>query len=304
MELEQFEFKRERKLGEFVQDFIGLLKIIIVHLGHVLFRLLALPICGMLLTGYYLSTQINLNVDYSSGELVDVIASFIITFGAMLVIGMFAFGFSIEYFILLRDRRDLSFNYADVWRSFKQNIGKYFKFLFAAFIVSIIVLIPVCFILFFCLFIPFAGTIAAGVVFAVLGLWFFSAFMLYREGYYKLTETFTSAFSMIKGRLMDYGIASYIVTFIFRALMTLIGIVPAAALGLLAYNMVGFSDDFFETYFGKIIVTFGSSLVTIFFIVYFMLSVISYGIIYEAAKELRFGEDVFEKIKRIGRGRA
>ncbi|WP_164111448.1 MULTISPECIES: ABC transporter permease [Sphingobacterium] len=301
MELAQFEFKRERKLGEFVQDFINLLKIIIGHLSKELLKLLIAPLCAMLLIGYYISTQLNLNADYSSGEIVDMVLTFGLALFCMLIIGGLAFGFTIEYFILLRNRRDLSFGAKDIWNAFKANISKYVRFLLGSIVVGMIIFIPLAFVLFLSALIPLIGSLAIGVVFAVLGLWFFTAFMLYREDYYDLFDTYTSAFSMLKNKIGEYGLASYIVTFLFRSLMTLMSIIPFIIIGFIAYNYVGFNDSFFDTYIGKILVTLGSTFMSLFFIIYYMLSVISYGIIYETAKELRFGEDVFDKIDKIGR---
>lgn len=301
MELTQFEFKRERKLGEFVQDFINLLKVIFGHLATELLKLLVLPMCFMLLIGYYVSTQLNMHADYSSGELVDMFVALGAALLFVLLNGVLAFGFTIEYFILLRDKRSLLFDYKDVWQAFKHHLDKYFRFFLGAIVVSVVILIPVGIVLFIAALIPLVGSFAIGIVFAVLGLWYFTAFMLYREGYYDLFDTYTAAYSLLKEKIAEYGLASYVVTFLFRSLMTLIGIVPLLIIGIVSYNYVGFDHNFFDTYFGKLIVTLGSTLLSIFFIVYYMLSVISYGIIYETAKELRFGEDVFEKIHKIGR---
>ncbi len=301
MGLIDFEFKRERKLGEFVQDFINLLKIIIGHLGKILFKMLALPICGMLLVGYYISTQLNMHVDYSSADLFTVLSSFLTAISIMAIIAMIAFGLSIEYFMLLRDRRSLDFGEREVWRNFKDNIGSYFRFLGAAIIVGIIACIPLAIIAFVCLFIPFVGSIAVGILSAMVGLWFFTAFMLYREGYYELMDTFQEAYALLKNKIFEYGIASYVVNFLFQSLLYLISIVPFVIVALIAYNSVGFHQNFFETYFGKILVSVGGSILTLFFIVYSMLSVLSYGIIYESGKELKFGENVFERIAKIGR---
>lgn len=301
MELAQFEFKRERKLSEFVQDFINLLKLIFGHLSTVLLKMLTLPICGMLLVGYYISTQLNLHADYSSGEVVDIVLLFALAVGAMVLIGLFAFGFSIEYFILLRDRRKTDFTGSDIWQQFKINILKYFRFLLAAVIVVVIIFIPVALAIFLSAFVPFVGTFMVGIITAMVGVWFFTAFMLYREDYYDLVDTFTAAFSMLKSKIWEYGVASYLVNFLFQALLSLISIIPVALFAFLSYTYVGFNDNFFDTFWGRIVVTGGSLLVTLFFILYYMLAVISYGIIYETAKELRFGDDMFERISNIGR---
>lgn len=301
MELKDFEFKRERKLGEFVQDFINLLKLIIAHVCKILTKLLALPIAGMLLVGYYLSTQFNTHIDYSSGELVRVLASSFGALGIMFIIGIFAFGFTIEYFILIRDHRDIDFNEKDVWFQFRGNIDKYFRFLGAAIVVGVLAVIPIGIMMAACVFVPFVGNIAMGVLIAMVGLWFFTAFMLYREGYSDLIDAFQDAFAMLKAKFFEYGAASYIVSFLFQALLNLITLMPAIIIGLLAYNSVGFNENFFDTTFGKLLVSLGGSVITVFFIVYNILSVLSYGIIYETAKEMKFGENVFERIAKIGR---
>lgn len=301
MELTQFEFKRERKLGEFVQDFINLLKVIFRHLSTELLKLLLLPMCFMLLIGYYVSTQLNMNADYSSGELVDMFVALGTAALFMLLCGVLAFGFTIEYFILLRDRQSLSFDYRDVWHAFKQHLDKYLRFFLGSVVVSVVIFIPVAVVLFIAALIPLVGSFAIGIVFSIIGLWYFTAFMLYREGYYDLFDTYTAAYSMLKSKIVEYGLASYVVTFLFHSLMTLIGIVPFIIIGFVSYNYVDFDSNFFDSYFGKLLVTLGSTLLSLFFIVYYMLSVISYGIIYETVKELRFGEDVFEKIHKIGR---
>lgn len=301
MELKDFEFKRERKLGEFVQDFINLLKLIVTHVCKILTKLLALPIAGMLLVGYYLSTQLNMNVNYTSGELIRVLSASFGALGIMFLIGTFAFGFTIEYFILIRNRRDISFSESDVWKQFKDHIGKYFRFLGAAIIVATLAIIPIGVVMGACFFIPLVGNIAVGILFAMLGLWFFTAFMLYREGYSELLDAFQDAFGMLKSKFFEYGAASYIVSFLFQSLLYLITLMPAIIIGLLAYNSVGFNENFFDTTFGKVLTSVGGSMLTIFFIVYNILSVLSYGIIYETAKEMKFGENVFERISKIGR---
>lgn len=301
MELTQFEFKRERKLGEFVQDFINLLKIIFGHMSTELLKLLIIPLCLMLLIGYYISTQLNMNANYNSGEVVSMFFALGTAVICILINGVLAFGFTIEYFILLRNRRELTFGYREVWSAFKQHLGKYLRFFLGAIVVTIIVMIPVIIVVFVAALIPFIGTLAVGLVFAVLGLWYFTAFMLYREEYYDLFDTFSSAYTLLKDKIAEYGIASYVVTFLFRSLMTLIGIIPFIVISVVAYNYAGFSYNFFETFTGRLLITLGSTLLSLFFIMYYMLSVISYGIIYETAKELRFGEDVFEKIQNIGR---
>ena len=302
MEIIDFEFKRERKLGEFIQDFINLLKIIYRHLVSVLFQLLAIPISGIVLMGYYLTTQLSANADYSSGEYVRLIVLCVILALGILLISLFAFGFSIEYFILLRDKRTLDFSSKDVFKSFTSAIKKYLSFFGAMLVVGVLISVPVALAMLLSALIPFVGSFAIGIVFSIVGLWFFSAFMLYREGYADLMDCFGAGFSLIKKKIIEYGAASYIVSFIFQSLMGVMTIIPAVIIFLIGYNFVGFNNDFFESGIGKAIGTIGGLVVTILFIVYYMLAVISYGIIYETAKELRYGENIFDRIGRLGRG--
>lgn len=301
MELIDFEFRKERKLGEFVQDFINLLKIINRHLVAVLLKLLLIPISVVILLGYYISTQISLNTAYTSVDTVHVFMSFLVLGIGILLIALLAFGLGIEYFILLRNSKSLNFNSSDILRQFKVHMPMYLRFFLAMLVVGVLISIPAALAIMLSALIPFIGSFAMGVIFAMIGLWFFSAFMLYREGYYDLIDCFGSAFTMLKKKILEYGLASYIVSFIFQALLSIITIVPMAIVFLIAYNSLGYHDDFFASGIGRGIATFGGLFVVLLVIIYYLLSVISYGIIYETAKELQFGEDVFERIDKLGR---
>src|SRR5690606_37009807 len=235
-----------RKLGEFVQDFINLLKLIVTHVCKVLTKLLALPIAAMLLVGYYLSTQLNMNVNYSSGELVRVLSASFGAIGIMLVIGMFAFGLAIEYFILMRNMRHISFSEKEVWAQFKKNIGKYMRFLGAGIVVAILSILPIgilmaaCAIILFvvniamgvflvivivvsifyvhyicilmsgCVIIHFVCNIDMSIFLVIVVLCYFTSFILYRSGYADLIDAFQNAFALLKAKFFEHGAASYI----------------------------------------------------------------------------------------------
>jgi len=295
-----FEFKRERKLGEFVQDFINLLKVINRHLFAVLFRLLIIPICTVILIGYYLTTQMRMNASFTNVDYFNVGVSALSLVLLIMLISMFAFGFTIEYFILLRNKKKLDFDSKELWLQFRSNITYYLWFFLAMLVVGVLIAVPVALGVLLTAFIPIVGSFATGIIFSIIGLWFFTAFMLYREGYYDLMDCFGSAFSLLKKKIFEYGLASYIVSFIFQALLSIITIIPLVIIFAISYNALGFSTDFFDSEWGRTIATFGGLVVVLLFIVYYMLSVVSYGIIYETAKELRFGEDVFERIEKLG----
>ena len=303
MELIDFEFKRERKLGEFVQDFINLLKVINRHLVAVLFKLLIIPICIVVLVGYYLTTQLRINSAFSNIDYFNVGATFLSLGVLIMLISLFAFGFTIEYFILLRNNRKIDFESRAVWLQFRNHIVVYLRFFLAMLLVGILVSIPLALAVLMTAFIPIVGSFAAGIIFSTLGLWFFTAFLLYREGYYDLIDCFGGAFTLLRKKIFEYGIASYIVSFIFQALLSVITVIPMVIIFIVSYNAIGFSRDFFESEWGRAIATLGGLFVVLLFIIYYMLSVISYGIIYETAKELKFGEDVFQRIDNLGGGK-
>lgn len=295
-----FEFKRERKLGEFVQDFINLLKVINRHLVSVLFKLLIVPICIVVLIGYYLTTQMRFNANFSNVDYFNIGASFVSLGLLVLLISIFAFGFTIEYFILLRNRKQIDFGSREVWLQFRKSIAYYLRFFLAMLVVGVLIALPVAIAALLSAFIPIVGTFATGILFSMIGMWFFTAFMLYREDYYDLIDCFGGAFTLLRTKIFEYGTASYIVSFIFQALLSIITIIPFVIIFVISYNAIGFNNDFFESEWGRGIATFGSLVVVLLFIVYYMLSVISYGIIYETAKELKFGEDVFARIEKLG----
>ncbi|MFZ4862733.1 ABC transporter permease [Sphingobacterium sp. Mn56C] len=301
MELKDFDFSKERSLSEFVQDYINLLKIIITHFMGTLLQMLVFPIGVMLLLGYFVSTKLNLNIDYTAQDFNALMLVLLCAGGALMLVALLAFGFATEYFVLLRNSKSLNFTHRDVWQSFKRHSRQYLRFLLASIGVCILICIPVGIALFISLFIPLIGFVLSGVSVALLELWFFMAFMLYREEEYRIGGSFKAAFNMVKNKMVDYGMAAFLVSFIFRILMSLIFILPSLILWILSLNFLGMTEQFYETFSGHLVITFLSLMGTLFVIFSYILSVICYGIIYEAAKELRFGDTIFDRIHAIGR---
>ncbi|MGJ1433387.1 ABC transporter permease [Sphingobacterium spiritivorum] len=300
MEL-NFEFKKERKLGEFVQDFVDLLKIVIRHFCATLFRLAVIPLAILLLLVFYLTTKVDFNADFSAGDMMQIWGLFIGIVCVLLLLSTLFFGIAIEYFILLKNQNNLDFGSTEVWNNFKSNFGKYFRFFGASILVMLIMIIPFFFVLIIASFIPFVGNIVAGVLMSLIGVWLFCAFMLYREGYYSLGSCFNEAYHLLKKKVYDYGVSSYIVSAIFQVMLMMMTLIPALILGLIAYNTVGFNDNFFDTFSGKLIVSLGGTIFSLVTITSYMFSVLISGLIYESAKELRFGENIYETINNIGK---
>jgi len=300
MEL-NFEFKKERKLGEFVQDFVDLLKLVIRHFCATLFKLAVVPLAMMLLLFYYLTTKINFGADFSEADLFAIWSLFFAIVGVLIILAIIFFGIAIEYFILLRNHNSTDFGSTEVWSNFKSHIGIYLRFFGAAVIVSLIIALPVFIVMVIASFIPIIGSFLAGILMSCVSVWFFCAFMLYREGYYTLTACFTSAFDMLRKKIFDYGVSSYIVSAIFQILLMMMSLVPVLVLGLIAYNTIGFDDHFFDTFSGKLIASLGGTIFAMIMITSYMFSVLISGLIYESAKEIRFGENIYETIANLGR---
>lgn len=86
-----FNFKRERKLGDIVQDFINLLRLVLGHFLRTIIRLSIIPLCGMLLLIYYGTTKINLTAKESWTSQLDILFVGIGILIVLLVVSMVFF---------------------------------------------------------------------------------------------------------------------------------------------------------------------------------------------------------------------
>lgn len=299
MEL-NFEFKKERKLGEIVQDFINLLRLVLKHFFDTIFRMAVLPLCFMLILIYYGTTKINLTGNRDFSESLDLIVVAIVVAVLLVLVSLVFFGLAIEYFILLKTQRNTDFSSADVWHSFRQHIGKYFVFLLVALLAILILFVPLGVVVVILAFIPLLGSFAIGILFAFVGVWFFCAFLFYREGYIEAGSSLQQTFSILRKKIIDYSVSSYVVGFVFQVLLMMLSLMPVLIIGLIAYNTIGFEDTFFESVYGRMFVSIGATILILLYIVYYMFSVLVYGIIYETAKEVTYGEDIYAKIQRLG----
>ncbi|MFD1771382.1 ABC transporter permease [Sphingobacterium suaedae] len=295
-----FEFRKERKMGEIVQDFINLLRLVLRHFFQTILSLSVVPLCVMLALIYYGTTKINLTRSESLTETPEIIVVALLVAVALLMVSLVFFGLAIEYFILLKNSKGTAFGSVDVWRSFRSHFGKYLRFLVVAIVAFCILFVPLVIAMFILMFIPLIGSFAAGILGSFVGVWFFSAFMFYREGYMEAGNAIQQSFSILKKKIIDYSISSYVVSFVFQVLLMMLSLMPTLILGVIAYNTIGFEDTFFDSFFGRFLVAAGATLLILLYIVYYMFSVLVSGIIYETAKEVAYGEDVYDKIKHIG----
>jgi len=296
-----FEFRKERKLGEIVQDFINLLRIVLSHFFRTLFRPALVPLCGMLVLIYYGTTRINLKTSINDGDPVELVVLVLVGLAVLMALSLVFFGLAIEYFILLKQRRSTDFGSADVWRPFRKNLAKYARFLAVSVAAGCIIAVPLALGMALMAFIPLVGSIAAGVLGAFVGVWFFCAFMFYREGYFGAVASVQKTLAILKGKFIDYGVSAYLVGMVFQILLFMLTLMPAIVLGIIAYNTIGFDKTFFDGFTGRMLTAIGGTTVVLLYLVYYMFSVLVYGIIYETAKEIRFGEDIYERISNLGK---
>jgi len=295
-----FEFQKERKVGDFVQSFIDLFKMIYKHFVATIFGLSALPLACIALVYYFLSTKITFSANSSSFEDIDGYSWAGLLILALIALGLYVYGVSIEYFILLKERKNITFTGQEVLKNFRSNLGRYFMFLIAMILALIVVFIPLAIVAAICAFIPFIGSFAIGILGSMVGIWLFSSFLFYREGYSDLGSCFTDAYMMLSKKLIQYGIATYIVNFIFQMAVMLISIIPMIIIALLSFNFLGVDAAFFDSSLGKLLMTLGGLFITLFTLFLYMSGVLANGIIYETAKDLKFGERIYGMIEKIG----
>ncbi|MDM1296769.1 ABC transporter permease [Sphingobacterium sp. N143] len=295
-----FEFQKERKVGDFVQSFIDLFKLIYKHFVTTVFGLSALPLAGIALVYYFLSTKITFSANSSSFEDIDGFTWGALLILALIALGLYVYGISIEYFLLLKERKNIAFTGKEVLQNFRANLGRYFMFLLAMVLALIVIFIPLMIVTVISAFIPFVGSFAIGILIAMVGIWLFSSFLFYREGYSDLGSCFTDAYVMLSKKLIQYGVATYIVNFIFQMAVMMISIVPLIIISLISYNFLGMDAAFFDSSWGKLLMTLGGMFVTLFTLFLYMAGVLANGIIYETAKDLKFGERIYGMIDRIG----
>jgi hypothetical protein len=295
-----FEFQKERKIGDFVQSFIDLFKLIYRHFVTTIFGLSALPLGGIALVYYFLSTKITFSTNSNSFEDIDGFTWASLLILALVTLGLYVYGISIEYFILLKERKNTQFTGKEVLHNFRLHIGRYFMFLFAMVLALIVIFIPFIIVAAIAVFIPFVGNFAIGILMSIVGIWLFCSFLFYREGYSDLGSCFTDAYVMLSKKLIQYGVATYIVNFIFQMAIMMISIVPLVIIGLLSYNFLGVEAAFFDSSWGKLVMTLGGLFITLFTLFLYMSGVLANGIIYETAKDLKFGERIYGMIDQIG----
>ena len=263
-----FEFRKERKPGEIVQDFVNIVRLISGHFFRTILRLAVAPLCTMLVLIYYGTTKINLTTSdgWLANKEVILVAS--LTAFSLMIASMVFYGLGVEYFLLLKNKRSTQFGTKDVWQAFIKNIRKYFVFFLVTLISFAILFVPLGLIFALLLFVPFIGNFAVGIAMAGVSVWYFCAFVFYREGYMDAHNSLQQTLKLMKYKFFSYGVASYIVSFIFQGMMMMLMIVPSVIIALIAYNVVGFNEGFFDSFIGRILSSVGVTVLVLYRLFY------------------------------------
>lgn len=301
MEKLEFEFIKSRGIGDLIQDYISLFKKIFGHFNKSIFKFL-LPILAIFLVLFFFATSLGVNIFYNR-EWNDPTVFIIMILVALLVLlfyFMFIPTFGIEYMFLLEEKGDTSFSGIDVWKRVKQNLRKYVIFFLASIIVGIVVAIPFVLLAFVFTFIPVVGQIALGILGSCVSLVFICGLFLYLKNRETVFDSFPAAFRLIKKNILLYGLTAYIFRVCLTICLGLLTLVPLVILGIVAYNTVGFNDQFFVSFSGKILLSIGGTLVILFSTISTIYAMTFYSLIYFSSLETTNKEGTMNQINQIG----
>ncbi len=301
MEKLDFTFKKSRKLGELISDYITLFKLIFKHFNKNILTL-SLPFIAifMLLMFYsisYITPLVFGSIEPSLPTILGIAASFGLL---MMIFFLIVSVFGIEYMLLLEEKGNTDFTTGDVFAKIKQNIGKYILFFLCSILVMLIISIPFAIVAFILAFIPLIGTFAIGILAAMLMLFIYCSLFLYLQGKEQLWDSFSASFRLIKSKIFEYGAASYLFQFMVQITLGFVMLIPLIILGVVAFTTVGFNHDFFLTFGGKIIVSLGVSFITL-LVVFSSIYLISFYVLqYFSLLEVSYSEETLDDIEQIG----
>src|SRR5690554_448023 len=174
MEKLDFTFKKNRKLGELISDYIALFKMIFKHFNKNIITL-SLPFAAIFMLLMFYSFSYFVPFIYNSnepslGSIIGIAVSFsFLMFFFILIISVFG----IEYMLLLEEKGNTDFTTGDVFAKIKQNFGKYLLFFLSSILIMLMISIPFGTAAFILAFIPLVGTIAIGILGAMLMLFIY-----------------------------------------------------------------------------------------------------------------------------------
>jgi len=302
MEPLNFNFKKNRRFGDLIQDYFSLFKIVYRHLNARIISV-ALPfIAVFILLAYYMTTFIS-EIMRSSDPIGSVSgAAFIplILFLVFILFFVLISAFGIEYMFLLEERRELNFTSNDIYQRVKDNLEKYVRFFLSSIVVGILLIIPLAAIAAVLAFIPIVGQLLLGVLAACMMLFVNCALFLYLQERETLWASYGASFRLVRARIFEYGAASYVFQLIIQIVGTLITMIPLIIIGVIAFTTVGFSNQFFDGFTGKFLVSLGGSIFMLFVIFFAIYMIAFYMLQYFSLLESRYKEDTLDQIDQIG----
>lgn len=291
-----FQFFKERNFSELIQDFIALIRQIFKHYFNNIF-VLSLPFIGFLVVSVFLLTSQIENPNNSFFGIALIIISALMM---MILMGLII-GISFEYMFLLRDKQSLNFNYKDILKSFRANFLVYLKGFIGIIIVCLIIMVPFMIVYFILAFIPLIGGIIGQFMSILLSIFLSCAFLLYRDKKFGLVDSFKNTFNFIKTNWLNHGLALFLFQFILSIITLIIFFVPIAAILLFQYNTLALNEEFFLSYWGKVLIAIFAGLSLLAFIIMQIINTSFTFLIYCSNYETYFKENTFENIQQIGK---
>src|SRR5699024_5421776 len=127
-------------------------------------------------------------------------------------------------------------------------------------------------------FIPLLGQVVLGVVMACIMLFMNCALFFSLPGREGLCVSYPASFHLIKTRIFENGAAVYVVQMMVQFVMGLIVLIPLAVIGIIAFNTVGFTNQFFDSFTGKFLVSIGSSIFML-FLIFFSIYLVAFYVL-------------------------
>lgn len=301
MEKLDFEFIKSRGIGELIQDYLSLFKKIFRHFNSSIFKFV-LPFLAVFLVLFFFASSLGVNIFYSKDWQTSSVV--IVMLIVVSLVGLFYFmfipTFGLEYMFLLQEKGDTDFSGKDVWKRVKEHMGKYIVFFFASIVVMLILAIPLFIVGFILAFIPIAGQIALGIAMACVMLVFVCGLFLYLADRETVFDSFLASFRLLKKKLLSYGLTAYIFRMLVGISLVLVTLIPSAIMAIIAYNTIGFSEQIFISFSGKVMVSIFGTLVILASTISTIYTMSFYTLIYFSSLEATNKEGSLTQLDQIG----
>lgn len=301
MEKLDFEFIKSRGVGELIQDYLSLFKKIFRHFNSCIFKFV-LPFLAVFLVLFFFASSLGVDIFYSNDWRTSSVVIIMILVVVLVAFFYFTFipTFGLEYMFLLKEKGDTDFKGKDVWQKVKSHMGQYIVFFLASIVVMMILVIPIAIAALIFTFIPVIGQIALGIAMACVLLVFVCALFLYLEGRETVFDSFLASFRLLKKKLLAYGLTAYIFRLLMGISLVLITLVPSAILAIIAYNTIGFTEQIFISFGGKIMISILGTLVILLSTISSIYTMSFYTLIYFSSLEVTNKEGSIAQLDQIG----